>query len=91
MKHARILLASAAVALLTACGTDPVAPSGPSGAPDRIKPRHIITVDSTSTGDTVGGDALEGSPSCVDTIVVAGVPTVVDVCEERGPTIGSGN
>lgn len=92
MKLARILLASAAVALLAACGDNPV---GPSGAADGIKPRHSIAADSTGTYDTVTGDGthypLEDASSCVDTIVVvAGVTTVVKVCDGRGGWLGSG-
>lgn len=92
MKLARILLASAAVALLAACGNDPV---GPSGAADGIKPRHSITADSTTTYDTVSGDGTsydtDASLTCVDTtVVVAGVNTVVRVCDGRGPAMGTG-
>lgn len=85
MKLARILLASAAVALLAACGTDPV---GPSDSSNRIKPRHTITVDSTSTHDTVSGDA---APDCGNLIVVLEEgPASVPVCDGRGPIMGSG-
>lgn len=92
MKLARILLASAAVALLAACGTNPV---GPSDASDRIKPRHSVTVGSTRTNDPVTGDGsfyrMDETPTCVNAAaVVAGVSSIIQVCDGRGPQTGSG-
>lgn len=93
MKLARILLASAAVTLLAACNSDPI---GPSGTPERLKPRHSITTDSTTVdSDGISGDGTSGEmeePStCHDTAVVAGgTTTIVRMCDGRGPIMGSG-
>lgn len=93
MKLARILLASAAVALLAACGSDPI---GPTGAAERIKPRHSITPETTTTvnadatTDNIG--TLQESTGCIDTsVTVGGVSTTIRVCDGRGPTLGSGH
>lgn len=91
MKLARILLASAAVAMLAACGSDPV---GPSGAAERIKPRHSVTTDTTTVNADVSTDhaaTLQEGTGCVDTSVsVGGVTTSIRVCDGRGPIMGSG-
>lgn len=91
MKLARILLASAAVALLAACGSDPI---GPSGAAERIKPRHSVTTDTTAVNADATTDnaaTLQESTGCIDTsVIVGGISTTIRVCDGRGPHMGSG-
>lgn len=96
MKLARILLASSAVAVLAACGADPV---GPSGSAPAAAARNATSMDPGSV-QTVEGSPEEqqpqlneatGGPNCiVITTTIGGITTTATTCSEAGPHIMGG-
>lgn len=86
MNFARTLLASAAVAVLAACSSDPItAPNAPR-ASSASAVEDVVAESPESDLD----DQVTTGECLVITTTVGGVTTTVNTCLELGPHLGSG-
>lgn len=94
MNVARLLLASAAVVVLAACGSDPVTPDAPSPNLSRGKDA-TVPVETTTSGTSESETGLQSTQStgtqCVEvTTTVGGVTTTTSTCNSISPYIMGG-